>query len=90
VPSGEKVELGEWPTIVKPFCKSKKQYQKLLDEHMEVSLLQQLHYAYNRDALLLIFRLCTTICNRYAFYAAFWKATNSVLVAAKRCALSSR
>jgi len=56
VPSGEKVELGEWPTIVKPFCKSKKQYQKLLDEHMEVSLLQQLHYAYNRDALLLIFQ----------------------------------
>jgi len=25
-----------------------------------------------------------------AYYAAFWKATNSVLVAAKRCAFSSK
>jgi len=28
--------------------------------------------------------------DKRAFYAAFWKATNSVLVAAKRCAFSSR
>ncbi len=27
---GDKVELSEWPTIVKPYCKSKKGYQKLL------------------------------------------------------------
>jgi hypothetical protein len=47
----------EWPTIVKPFCKSKKQYQKLLGEHVEeLSSLQQLHYASNRYALLLIFQ----------------------------------
>ena len=32
---GEKVKLGEWPTIVKPICKSKKRYQKLLGEHVE-------------------------------------------------------
>jgi hypothetical protein len=29
----KKVKLKEWPTIVKPFCKSKKRYQKLLGEH---------------------------------------------------------
>ena len=54
---GEKVKLNEWPTIVKPFCKSKKRYQKLLGEHVEeLSLLQHLHYASNRYALLLIFQ----------------------------------
>ncbi len=57
VPPGKKVELSEWPTIVKPICKSKKQYQKLLEEHVqELSSLQQLHYASNRYALLLIFQ----------------------------------
>jgi PPK2 family polyphosphate:nucleotide phosphotransferase len=54
---GEKVELGDWPTIVKPFCKSKKRYQKLLGEHVEeLYSLQHLHYASNRYALLLIFQ----------------------------------
>jgi polyphosphate kinase 2 (PPK2 family) len=54
---GEKVKLREWPTIVKPFCKSKKQYQELLEEHVEeLSSLQNLHYASNRYALLLIFQ----------------------------------
>jgi len=54
---GEKVKLREWPTIVKPFCKSKKRYQKLLDKHVEeMSALQQLHFASNRYALLLIFQ----------------------------------
>ncbi|HET7215400.1 MAG TPA: ADP-polyphosphate phosphotransferase [Terriglobia bacterium] len=53
----EKVKLSEWPTIVKPFCKSKKRYQKLLGEHVEqLSSLQHLHYASNRYALLLIFQ----------------------------------
>jgi hypothetical protein len=33
VQPGEEVKLAEWPTIVKPFCKSKKAYQKLLGEH---------------------------------------------------------
>ena len=54
---GEKVKLKDWPTIVKPFCKSKKEYQELLEEHVaELSSLQQLHYASNRYALLLIFQ----------------------------------
>ena len=54
---GDKVNLKEWPRIVKPFCKSKKRYQKLLDEHVEeMSALQQLHFASNRYALLLIFQ----------------------------------
>jgi PPK2 family polyphosphate:nucleotide phosphotransferase len=54
---GEKVNLTKWPTIIKPFCKSKKRYQELLEEHIkELSSLQQLHYASNRYALLLIFQ----------------------------------
>ena len=54
---GEKIKLVDWPTLVKPFCKSKEQYKKLLAEHVgELSALQQLHYASNRYALLLIFQ----------------------------------
>ena len=54
---GGKVKLRKWPTVVKPFCESKKRYQKLLEEHVkELSSLQQLHYASNRYALLLIFQ----------------------------------
>ena len=53
----EKVKLQEWPTSVKPFFESKKEYQKLLEEHVaELSSLQRLHYASNRYALLLIFQ----------------------------------
>jgi hypothetical protein len=54
---GTKVALGAWPTIVKPFCRSKKRYRELLGEHVEeLSELQCLHYASNRYALLLIFQ----------------------------------
>jgi PPK2 family polyphosphate:nucleotide phosphotransferase len=54
---GAKVKLKEWPTKVKPCCKSKKHYKKLLEEHVEaLSALQQLHYASHRYALLLIFQ----------------------------------
>ncbi len=57
VAEGEKVRLGKWPTFVKPVYKSKEQYQKLLDEHVaRLSSLQQLHYAFNRYSLLLIFQ----------------------------------
>ncbi len=57
VRSGKRVKLREWPTIVKPFWKSKKRYEKLLENHVEeLSSLQQLHYASNRYALLLIFQ----------------------------------
>jgi len=55
--TGKKVELSEWPTIVKPFFKSKKEYQELLQKHVEkLSSLQQLLYGSNRYALLLIFQ----------------------------------
>ncbi len=57
VQPGKKVDLSRWPTLVKPVYNSKKAYQKLLHEHVEqLSSLQQLHYASNRYALLLIFQ----------------------------------
>ena len=57
VPPGKKVDLDKWPTTVKPICKSKKQYQELLEKHVkELSSLQRLHSASNRYALLLIFQ----------------------------------
>jgi PPK2 family polyphosphate:nucleotide phosphotransferase len=53
----EKVKLKDRPTLVKPFFESKKQYQKLLDEHVaQLSSLQRLLYASNRYALLLTFQ----------------------------------
>jgi len=52
-----KVNLKEWPTHVAPVYKSKKQYHKLLETHVEeLSALQHLHYASHRYALLLIFQ----------------------------------
>ena len=54
---GKKVNLKAWPTVVKPIYKSKEQYQEVLAEHVsKLSSLQQLHYASNRYALLLIFQ----------------------------------
>jgi PPK2 family polyphosphate:nucleotide phosphotransferase len=54
---GGRIKLGKWPTKAKPICKSKKGYHKLLKEHVEeLSALQQLHYASNHYALLLIFQ----------------------------------
>ena len=57
VREGDNVDLQKWPTKVDPVYKSKKQYKKLLEEHVEqLSSLQHLHYASNRYALLLIFQ----------------------------------
>jgi len=57
VQEGEKVNLKKWPTLVKPAYRSKGKYQKLLEEQVaELSELQQLHYASNRYAVLLIFQ----------------------------------
>jgi len=57
VPPDKKVDLSKWPTAVTPYCKSNKQYKELLYQHMEkLSALQQLHYASNQYALLLIFQ----------------------------------
>ena len=57
VREGEGVSLRKWPTMIDPVCKSKEQYAKLLDEHVvKLSSMQQLHYATNRHAILLIFQ----------------------------------
>ena len=57
VPPHKKLNLSEWPTVAPALTKSKKHYQKLLEEHVkDLSELQQLHYASNRHALLIIFQ----------------------------------
>jgi PPK2 family polyphosphate:nucleotide phosphotransferase len=57
VPEGEKVDLGKWPTLVKPVYESKEQYQELLEAQVgELSDLQQLLYAHDRYSVLLIFQ----------------------------------
>ena len=54
---GDNVNLRKWPTLVDPVYISKEQYQKLLGEHVaELSSQQQLLYASNRHAVLLIFQ----------------------------------
>jgi PPK2 family polyphosphate:nucleotide phosphotransferase len=57
VREGDEISLKKWPTIVDPMYKSKKQYQKLLGDHVaQLSAMQQLHYASDRHAVLLIFQ----------------------------------
>ena len=57
VGEGEDVNLKKWPTKVGPVYKSKAQYETLLGEHVaQLSLQQQLLYASNRHAILLIFQ----------------------------------
>jgi PPK2 family polyphosphate:nucleotide phosphotransferase len=54
---GKKVDLDQWPTKGKPAYSSKDEYEKLLREHIEkLSAQQNLLYATNRYALLLIFQ----------------------------------
>ncbi|MGH9591540.1 MAG: PPK2 family polyphosphate kinase, partial [Bryobacteraceae bacterium] len=51
------VRIHEWPMLVKPFYKSKDEYQVLLGKHTaQLSRLQDVLYASNRYALLLIFQ----------------------------------
>jgi len=51
------IDLKKWPTKVDPVYKSKKQYRKLLEEHVaQLSALQQLLYASDSYAILLIFQ----------------------------------
>jgi len=51
------VDLAHWPNRGKPVCKSKKDYEALLNDHVDqLSALQQLLYASNRHAVLLIFQ----------------------------------
>ena len=57
VREGYKVDLKKWPTKVDPVYKSKEQYKKLLEEHVaQLSSQQQLLYASDRYAVLLIFQ----------------------------------
>jgi PPK2 family polyphosphate:nucleotide phosphotransferase len=57
VRQGEKVNLKKWPTLVKPVYRSKEEYQEILQEHIaQLSSRQQLLYAANRYAVLIIFQ----------------------------------
>jgi polyphosphate kinase 2 (PPK2 family) len=57
VRESHKVDLRKWPTNVEPVYKSKEHYHKLLADHVaQLSSLQQLLYASNRYAALLIFQ----------------------------------
>lgn len=57
VPEGKKAALHERPTKVEPVYKSGKEYKHLLEDHVEqLSSLQNIHYASNRYAVLLIFQ----------------------------------
>jgi len=57
VREGEEVTPRNWPTRVDPMYESKEDYQRLIEKHVaHLSSLQQLHYASNRYAVLLIFQ----------------------------------
>jgi PPK2 family polyphosphate:nucleotide phosphotransferase len=57
VREGDEVDLKKWPTLIDPVYKSKHEYQTLLREHvMKLSSQQQLLYASNSHAILLIFQ----------------------------------
>jgi PPK2 family polyphosphate:nucleotide phosphotransferase len=57
VREGDEVDLKKWPTKVKPVYGSDKDYEKLLEEHIEqLSAQQELLYASNSYAVLLIFQ----------------------------------
>ena len=57
VRDGDEVNLRKWLTTVKPVYGSREHYHKLLGEHVaRLSSLQQLLYASNRYAVLLIFQ----------------------------------
>ncbi len=57
VREGEEVDLKKWPTKADPVYKSEEQYQKVLEEHVaQLSAQQELLYASNRYAVLLIFQ----------------------------------
>ena len=54
---GEEIDLREWPTLAEPVYRSREDYQRLLEEHVaRLSRQQELLYASNSHALLLIFQ----------------------------------
>jgi len=57
VPEGHQISLKKQPTLIKPYYKSKDQYKEILAQHIqELSDLQNILYADNRYALLIIFQ----------------------------------
>jgi PPK2 family polyphosphate:nucleotide phosphotransferase len=57
VPHKASIDLGSWPTQVKPVYSSKEDYERQLSHHVdELSARQQLLYASNEYAVLLIFQ----------------------------------
>jgi len=51
------VDLAKWPTSVDPVYESKKEYRNMLEKQVdEFSVLQRVHFASNRYAVLLIFQ----------------------------------
>jgi PPK2 family polyphosphate:nucleotide phosphotransferase len=57
VMEGQDVQLKERPTMIKPFYRSKDQYKEILGQHIEeLSNMQNILYADNRYAILLIFQ----------------------------------
>jgi PPK2 family polyphosphate:nucleotide phosphotransferase len=60
-PGGKKIRLEKWPTGIRPFYKSEKQYKALLAADVgELSALQRLLYASDRYSVLLIFQAMDT------------------------------
>ncbi|HUO53552.1 MAG TPA: polyphosphate kinase 2 family protein, partial [Rhodoblastus sp.] len=57
VKEGEEVDLRDWPTLIDPVYRSKEDYHAQLANHIgRLNELQQMLYARNRDALLIIFQ----------------------------------
>ncbi len=57
VREGDDVNLKKWPTLVDPVYKSKEHYKELLADHVtRLSAQQQLLYADDRHAILLVFQ----------------------------------
>ena len=57
VREGKEVNLQKWPTKLEAVCDTKTQYKELLEEHVaKLSAQQQLLYASNQHAVLLIFQ----------------------------------
>jgi len=57
VPEGKTFHIEKWPTWIKPFYESKDDYQAMLRDHTaRMDQQQQLLYASNQHALLLIFQ----------------------------------
>jgi len=55
VREGDKVDLAKWPTKIDPVYKSKEDYKARLEDHVvKLGAMQELHYAANSHAVLLI------------------------------------